>query len=103
MDNRVINQITTRRLRIIKYRGSIHGNNEYPFLIDEKGITVLPVISDALLQKSSSQKISSGIKDLDEMLDKKGFYIGSSILVSGTAGTGKNECRCQLCTQRLQK
>jgi circadian clock protein KaiC len=89
LDNRVVNQITVRRLRIVKYRGSLHGNNEYPFIIDDKGITVLPVISDALRQKSSSKRIPSGIKDLDEMLGKKGFYVGSSILVSGTAGTGK--------------
>lgn len=89
LDNRVTNQITTRRLRIIKYRGSIHGNNEYPFIIDERGITVFPIISEALQQKSSSKRISSGIKDLDEMLGKKGFFAGSSILISGTAGTGK--------------
>ena len=89
LDNRVTNQITTRRLRIVKYRGSLHGNNEYPFIIDEKGITVFPIISEALQQKSSSKRISSGIKDLDEMLGKKGFYVGSSILISGTAGTGK--------------
>ncbi len=89
LDNRVVNQISTRRLRIVKYRGSVHGNNEYPFIVDDKGITVFPVISEALNQKSSSDRISSGIKHLDEMLDKKGFYIGSSILVSGSAGTGK--------------
>jgi circadian clock protein KaiC len=89
LDNRVTNQITTRRLRIVKYRGSIHGNNEYPFTIDEKGISVYPVISEAIQQKSSSMRITSGIKDLDKMLDKKGFYEGSSILISGTAGTGK--------------
>nr|WP_294937137.1 circadian clock protein KaiC [uncultured Flavobacterium sp.] len=89
LDNRVTNQITTRRLRIVKYRGSMHGNNEYPFIIDEKGITVFPIISEALQQKSSSKRISSGIPDLDEMLDKKGFFIGSSVLISGTAGTGK--------------
>ena len=89
LDNRVTNQITTRRLRIIKYRGATHGNNEYPFIIEEKGITVFPIISEAFQQKSSSERISSGIKDLDEMLDKKGFFIGSSILISGTAGTGK--------------
>ncbi|MEO6546375.1 MAG: circadian clock protein KaiC [Ferruginibacter sp.] len=110
LDNRVVNQITTRRLRIVKYRGSIHGNNEYPFLINEKGITVLPVITDALQQKSSSKRILSGIADLDIMLDKKGFFIGSSVLVSGTAGTGKtsmaaafahsacnNDYRCLFC------
>lgn len=89
LDNRVTNQIATRRLRIVKYRGSYHGNNEYPFMIDENGITVFPIISEALEQKSSSSRISSGIKDLDEMLGKKGFYVGSSILISGTAGTGK--------------
>ena len=89
LDNRSINQITTRRLRIYKYRGSLHGNNEYPFIIDEKGITVFPIISQALQQKTSTKRITSGIIQLDEMLDKKGFYAGSSILVSGTAGTGK--------------
>ena len=89
LDNRVTNQITTRRLRIIKYRGSIHGNNEYPFIVDEKGITVFPIISEAYQQKSSSKRISSGIEDLDSMLGGKGFYQGSSILISGTAGTGK--------------
>jgi len=89
LDNRVINQITTRRLRIVKYRGSLHGNNEYPFIIDEKGITVFPAISEAMQQKTSSKKISSGIPKLDEMLDKTGFYVGSSVLVSGSAGAGK--------------
>jgi circadian clock protein KaiC len=89
LDNRISNQITTRRLRIVKYRGSYHGNNEYPFIIDEKGITVFPLISEAYQQESSSERISSGIENLDEMLDKKGFYQGSSVLISGTAGTGK--------------
>ena len=89
LDNRVTNQIATRRLRIVKYRGSIHGTNEYPFTIDEKGISVYPIISNAVEQESSSKRISSGIKSLDEMLGKKGFYEGSSILISGTAGTGK--------------
>ena len=89
LNNRVIDQIATRRLRIVKYRGSLHGNNEYPFVIDEKGISVFPLIVEAQQQKSSNIRISSGIKDLDEMLSKKGFYAGSSILISGTAGTGK--------------
>jgi len=89
LDNRVTNQIANRRLRIVKYRGSTHGNNEYPFSIDEKGISVYPLISEAFQQESSSLRISSGIKDLDAMLGKKGFYQGSSILISGTAGTGK--------------
>jgi len=89
LDNRVTNQIATRRLRIVKYRGSFHGNNEYPFTIDEKGLSVYPIISEVFQQEPTSKRISSGIKDLDEMLGKKGFYEGSSILISGTAGTGK--------------
>lgn len=89
LDHRVINQISTRRLRVVKYRGSMHGTNEYPFLIDEEGISVLPVTSLALNKPVSSTRISSGISSLDSMLDK-GFYRGSSILISGTAGTGKS-------------
>ena len=88
LDNRVENQISTRRLRIIKYRGSIHGTNEYPFLIDEDGISILPVTSLLLNKKVSSEKVSSGVPALDQMLHN-GFFKGSSILVSGTAGTGK--------------
>ncbi len=89
LDHRIINQISTRRLRIVKYRGSIHGTNEYPFLIDEEGITVLPVTSLKLDKSVSSQRISTGIPSLDEMFGGKGFFRGSSILVSGSAGTGK--------------
>jgi circadian clock protein KaiC len=89
LDHRVIDQISTRRLRVIKYRGSVHGTNEYPFLIDEDGLSVLPVTSIRLDKKASTERISSGIKELDEMLGNKGFYRGSSILVSGTSGTGK--------------
>ena len=89
LDHRIQSQISTRRLRVVKYRGSVHGTNEYPFLIDEDGISVLPVTSLQLANKVSSQRVSSGISTLDEMLGRKGFYRGSSILVSGTAGTGK--------------
>jgi circadian clock protein KaiC len=89
LDNRVANQIATRRLRIVKYRGSLHGSNEYPFLIDEDGISVLPVTSLKLEAQVSAERISTGIASLDEMLDGKGFYKGSSVLVSGTSGTGK--------------
>jgi len=89
LDHRVINQISTRRLRIIKYRGSVHGTNEYPFLIDEDGISVLPITSLKLEKEVSSQRVSSGIPALDAMLGGKGFFKGGSILVSGTAGTGK--------------
>jgi circadian clock protein KaiC len=89
LDHRIVNQISTRLLRIVKYRGSQHGTNEYPFLIDEEGISVLPVTSLQLKYEVSSQRVSSGIRSLDNMLGGKGFYRGSSILVSGTAGTGK--------------
>jgi circadian clock protein KaiC len=89
LDHRVINQISTRRLRVVKYRGSIHGTNEYPFLIDEDGISVLPVTALKLEKEVSSQRISSGIPALDKMLGGKGFFKGASILVSGSAGTGK--------------
>jgi circadian clock protein KaiC len=89
LDHRIVNQISTRRLRIIKYRGSVHGTNEYPFLIDEEGISVLPVTSLQLDKPVSSESISTGIKSLDAMLGAGGFYQGSSILASGTAGTGK--------------
>lgn len=89
LDHRINHQISTRRLRIVKYRGSVHGTNEYPFLIDEDGISVLPVTSLQLDKKVSTQRISSGIPSLDAMLGGKGFYKGSSILISGTAGSGK--------------
>jgi circadian clock protein KaiC len=89
LENRVANQISTRLLRIVKYRGSVHGTNEYPFLIDEEGISVLPVTSLLLENEVSSQRISSGIPSMDTMLGGKGFFRGSSILISGTAGTGK--------------
>ena len=89
LDHRVINQISTRRLRIVKYRGSAHGTNEFPFLIDEDGISVLPVTSLKLDRKVSLERIGTGLPTLDEMFGGKGFYRGSSILVSGMAGTGK--------------
>jgi len=89
LDHRIINQISTRRLRIVKYRGSVHGTNEYPFLIDDEGISVLPVTSLTLQKPVLSDRVSSGIPALDKMLDKQGFFKGSSVLVSGTAGTGK--------------
>ena len=90
LDNRVENQISTRRMRIIKYRGTSHGTNEYPFLIDENGFSVLPITSLGLTHGASTEFVSSGIPRLDNMLSGKGFYRGSSILVSGTAGTGKS-------------
>jgi circadian clock protein KaiC len=89
LDFRVVNQIATRRLRIVKYRGSTHGTNEYPFLIDENGISVIPITSLKLDYTSSTGIISTGLKPLDALFVKGGFYEGSSTLVTGTAGTAK--------------
>lgn len=90
LDHRVIGQISTRRLRIVKYRGSTHGTNEYPFLIDETGFSVLPITTAGMDYGVSHERISTGLRQLDDMLGGKGFYRGSSILLSGTAGTGKS-------------
>ena len=90
LDNRVVNQIATRRLRIVKYRGSTHGANEYPFLIDRDGVSVLPITSLELEHPVSAERVSTGIPRLDAMLGGKGLYKGTSVLVSGTAGTGKS-------------
>ena len=103
LDHRIINQISTRRLRIVKYRGSVHGTNEYPFLIDEEGITVLPVTSLKLDKNVSSQRVSTGIPTLDEMFGKKGFYRGSSILVSGSAGTGKTSISASFVNEACER
>ena len=89
LDNRIEDEVCLRRLRIVKYRGSAHGTNEYPFLIDDDGIDVMPITSVGLRQDVSPRRVSSGISDLDNMLGGKGYYRGSSVLVSGTAGTGK--------------
>jgi circadian clock protein KaiC len=86
----VIESLSTRRLRIVKYRGTVHGTNEYPFLIDESGISVLPVTSLALRHQASEERVSTGIPQLDVMLGGAGVYRGSSTLISGTAGTGKS-------------
>ena len=89
LDHRVNEQTSTRRLRVVKYRGSLHGTNEYPFLIDENGFSVLPVTSLGLGHIVSNERVSSGITELDKMLEGKGYYRGSTVLVSGTAGVGK--------------
>jgi len=89
LDHRVHEQISTRRIRVVKYRGSTHGTNEYPFLIDRDGLTVLPVTSLLLEHEATDERISSGLPALDDMLGGKGFYRGSTVLLSGTAGTGK--------------
>ncbi len=90
LDHRVTEQISSRRLRIVKYRGTHHGTNEYPFLISETGFSVLPVTSLGLKHKVSDERISSGIPRLDMMLGGKGYYRGSTVLISGTAGSGKS-------------
>jgi circadian clock protein KaiC len=90
LDNRVEDQVTTRRLRVIKYRGSAHGTNEYPFLIDDLGISVLPITSAGLGHAISGDAVPTGVPDLDAMLGRGGYYRGSSVLISGLAGTGKS-------------
>ena len=90
LDHRVIDQVSTRRLRVVKYRGSTHGTNEYPFLIDENGFSVLPISSIGLAHDVSTERISTGVDRLDNMLGGKGYLRGSSVLISGTAGTGKS-------------
>jgi circadian clock protein KaiC len=90
LDHRVNEQMSTRRLRIVKYRGTLHGTNEYPFLITKNGISVLPITSLGLDHPASTGRVSSGVKELDDMMGGKGYFRGSSILLSGTAGTGKS-------------
>src|SRR2546421_9729253 len=89
LDHRVSEQTSTRRLRVVKYRGSTHGADEYPFLIDDRGFSVLPITSMRLDHLATTERISSGVKDLDAMLEEKGFFRGSSVMVTGTAGSGK--------------
>jgi circadian clock protein KaiC len=97
LDHRVTEQASTRRLRILKYRGSLHGTNEYPFVIGESGVSVLPITSHGLQHGVSSERVSTGVARLDAMLGDGGFYKGSTVLVSGTAGTGKSTLAAQFC------
>jgi circadian clock protein KaiC len=90
LDHRVNEQMSTRRMRIVKYRGTLHGTNEYPFLITRDGISVLPITSIRLDHRISAERVPTGISELDGMLGGKGYYRGSSILISGSAGTGKS-------------
>src|SRR5206468_10992797 len=90
LDHRVTEQMSTRRLRIVKYRGSVHGTNEYPFLIDEQGISILPITSLGLGHRALNERVTTGVARLDEMLEGKGYYRGSTVLISGTSGTGKS-------------
>ena len=95
LDDRIQDQVSTRRMRIVKYRGSSHGADEYPFLIDEHGISVLPVTTLGLNHAISDERVSTGVADLDAMMEGKGYYRGSSVLVSGTAGSGKTTVALQ--------
>ena len=97
LDHRVSEETSTRRLRVLKYRGSLHGTNEYPFLIGERGISVQPITSLGLHHGVSSERVSTGVDRLDEMLGGHGPFRGSSVLVSGTAGTGKSTLAAQFC------
>ncbi len=97
LDHRVIGQISTRRLRVVKYRGTTHGTNEYPFLIDEDGISVLPITATSLDYEVSNERVSTGVEGLDELLGGGGGYFrGSTVLLTGTAGTGKSSVAAQL-------
>jgi circadian clock protein KaiC len=97
LDHRVTEQASTRRLRILKYRGSLHGTNEYPFLIGEKGLSVLPITSSGAQHRVSTERITTGVPRLDAMLGGGGFYKGSTVLVNGTSGTGKSTLAAQFC------
>lgn len=103
LDHRVENQISTRRLRIVKYRGTAHGTNEYPFLIDEDGFSVLPVSSLGLGHMVFDDRISTGVLDLDAMLTGGGFHRGSSILLTGVAGAGKSSLACMMADAACQR
>ena len=103
LDHRTVEQISTRRLRIIKYRGSLHGTNEYPFLITPAGISVLPITSLALTHQTSTERISTGVPRLDTMLDGKGYYRGSSILVTGSSGSGKTSLAASFVQSACQR
>lgn len=89
LDHRVVDMVSSRRLRVVKYRGSTHGTNEYPFLIDSAGISVFPITSVGLQHEVSNERVPSGVPELDAMLGGEGYFKGSSVLASGTAGTGK--------------
>ncbi len=103
LDHRVTDQMSTRRLRIVKYRGTTHETNEYPFLIDEDGISVLPVTSLGLLHTASAGRISSGIPRLDAMLGGEGYFRSSTVLMSGTAGSGKTSISAHFAAAACQR
>jgi len=97
LDHRVSEQTSTRRLRVLKYRGTLHGTNEYPFLIGRRGVSVIPITSLGLQHEAPNERVPTGLDDLDAMLGGEGVYLGSSVLISGTAGTGKSTIAAQFC------
>lgn len=103
LDHRVTDQVSTRRLRIVKYRGTTHGTNEYPFLIDADGISVLPVTSLGLQHEVSAERVSSGVPRLDMMLGGEGYFRGSTVLISGTAGSGKTSLAAHFAAASCQR
>jgi circadian clock protein KaiC len=103
LDNRVQEQVSIRRIRVIKYRGSNHGTNEYPFLIDKGGLSVIPITSAGLNQPGTNKRVSTGIPTLDKMFQGGGFTRGSTILVSGTAGTGKTSLAAAFAVERCKR
>jgi circadian clock protein KaiC len=103
LDNRVSEQISIRRIRIIKYRGSNHGTNEYPFVIDKDGLSVIPITAAGLDQPGTSERVSTGIPSLNKMFQGGGFTRGSTILISGTAGTGKTSLAAAFAIERCKR
>lgn len=103
LDNRVRDQIATRRIRVIKYRGSRHGTNEYPFVIDKEGLSVIPITSAELDQPGTTKRVSTGIPSLDKLFQGAGYTKGSTVLVSGTAGTGKTSLAAAFIAERCRR
>jgi circadian clock protein KaiC len=103
LDHRVTAQVSTRRLRIVKYRGSAHGTNEFPFIIDKNGISVVPITSAGMDHPAPTERISTGIKGLDEMLGGKGYFRGTSVLISGTSGAGKSSAAAQFAVAACER
>jgi circadian clock protein KaiC len=103
LDHRVTQQITKRRMRIVKYRGSSHGKDEYPFLISTKGLAVFPITEVGLDYPVATERVSTGVKDLDGMLEGKGYFKGSSVMVSGKAGTGKSSLAASFISEACKR
>ena len=103
LDNRVRQQVSTRRIRVIKYRGSNHGTNEYPFVIDKDGLSVIPITSAGLDHPGTDQKVSTGVLALDKLFAGGGYTKGSTVLISGTAGTGKTSLAAAYTIERCKQ